>query len=68
LSKSNCYYKTSAVHKNLVEAKDNGNSIWKIKLKLGTDPNDNILKEKDKLMSIIRNEGYRLKDIEISTV
>jgi len=61
----NCFYKTSAVQKNSVEAKDHGSSIWKAKIKLGANPSEDILQEKPQLINIIKSRGYKLKDIQI---
>ncbi len=61
----NCYYKTNAVQKDTVEAKDQGNSIWKAKVKMGTNPDDNILLVKKEIINMIKSIGYRLKDIKI---
>ncbi|MFV0140103.1 DEAD/DEAH box helicase family protein [Empedobacter falsenii] len=61
----NCYYKTSAVQAKSVQAKNNGNSIWKAFIKLGIDPEETILKHKDEILNIILAKGYRLKNIEI---
>lgn len=61
----NCYYATNAVQKNSVHAENQGNSIWKVKLKYGSSPENNILKHKTELIEIIKSKGYRLKDLEI---
>lgn len=61
----NCYYKTKAVQTKSVQARNNGNSIWKAFIKLGIDPEETILKHKDEILKIILAKGYRLKDIEI---
>jgi len=61
----NCFYKTNAVQTNSVQAKNNGHSIWKAKIKLGIDLDATILKHKDEIINIIKSKGYRLKDIEI---
>jgi superfamily II DNA or RNA helicase len=61
----NCYYKTDAVHKSEVKTLHNGHAIWKAKIKLGTIPDENILLEKEALMSIIKSKGYKLRDIQI---
>jgi superfamily II DNA or RNA helicase len=61
----NCYYKTSAVQQNLVNAVDHGRSIWKASIKYGADPDQTILKHKDQLMEIIKGKGFKLKNIEI---
>ncbi|MGC4129021.1 MAG: DEAD/DEAH box helicase family protein [Bergeyella sp.] len=64
----NCYYKTSAVQSNSIQAKRNGNrnSIWKASIKIGIDPDETILKHKEELIKIIESKGYKLKDIEIT--
>lgn len=61
----NCYYKTNAVQKDTVYTINNGNSIWKAKIKRGTDPAENIMKQKTELINLIQENGYRLKDILI---
>ncbi len=61
----NCYYKTSAVIKSSVEAKNHGKSIWKMRVRHGANPDQNILKEKEALMKIITDSGFRLKDLII---
>ncbi len=63
----NCYFATGAVQKSLTKAKNNGNSIWIVKL-MPSDNNltDFIKKDKEKLIKIIKNKGFRLKDLEIS--
>ncbi len=62
----NCYYKTSAVQPNSVQAKNNGHSIWRAQIKLGADPQKTILNYRNELINIIKEKGYRLKDIEIT--
>lgn len=61
----NCYYKTNAVQPNKVYAVNHGSSIWKAAIKYGIDPDETILKHKDKLINIIKSKGYSLKNIEI---
>lgn len=63
----NCYFKTSAVQPDFVAALNHGRSVWRAALKYGTDPNENILTKKEELITIIKSNGYRLKDIEIVT-
>ncbi len=61
----NCYYKTNAVRKSSVEAKNHGKSIWKAEVKIGANPQETILKHKQELIEIIELQGFKLKDIEI---
>lgn len=61
----NCYFKTSATQPNSVTAINHGHSIWKAEIKLGIDPETTILKEKDRLLEIIKSKGFKLKDIQI---
>jgi superfamily II DNA or RNA helicase len=62
----NCYYATSAVQKNSVKATNNGNAIWRLNLKHGANASQNILKEKTRLLEVIRARGYSLKDLIIT--
>ena len=61
----NCYYKTSAVHLDNVNAKNHGQSIWKASIKYGVKPEDSIMKNKVELLNVIRKRGFKLKDIMI---
>jgi len=62
----NCFYKTSAVQNETVHATNHGGSIWKLVVKYGTDPNQNVLLKKEELINTIKSNGYKLKDIEIT--
>ena len=61
----NCYYKTSAAHLDNIEAKNHGKAIWKASVKFGTNPEDSIMKNKEELLNLIKNNGFKLKDIKI---
>lgn len=62
----NCFYKTSAVQAGSVKAKNHGRSIWRADIKNGIDPKATILKHKAELIKIIKNKGFKLKDLEIN--
>ena len=63
----NCYFATNAVQKSSVKAINNGNAIWKVKLKTSDIKLDDfLLRDKNKLIDIIKNKGFNLKDLKIN--
>ncbi|MBN2664637.1 MAG: DEAD/DEAH box helicase family protein [Bacteroidales bacterium] len=62
----NCYFATNAVQKSLTKASNNGNAIWRVYLKpCEIDLNYYIQKDKNKLIEIIKHNGFNLKDLEL---
>jgi len=62
----NSYFATNAIQKSFTKASNNGNSIWKVKLKPSPiELKHYIQRDRYKLISVIKERGFKLKNLII---